>query len=83
MQIKKYGEEISLNVLYQYIDNKEKIRILHNRQPKRNEKVGGYEPLEFRGKAECISVKNFILEETPDGSEILLFGKSSEDKYNL
>lgn len=46
------------------------------------ENLGGY-MLNFRGRVECASIKNFILEESVNGPEIMMFGKVSESKFNL
>ncbi len=60
-QVKIYEEEIPLNVLADYPENKEKIRVLRNRQPVWMREIGGY-MLNFRGRVERPSIKNFILE---------------------
>lgn len=39
--------------------------------------------LNFKGRVECASIKNFILEKDENGPEIMLFGKVNEAKFNL
>ena len=56
-----YDEEIPLNILYDKEDNKEKIRLLKNRAPVWVKEISGY-MLNFRGRVEKPSIKNFILE---------------------
>jgi|JI9StandDraft_2_1071091.scaffolds.fasta_scaffold1069436_2 hypothetical protein len=60
-QVKMYDEEIPLNILYDKEDNKEKIRLLKNRAPVWVKEISGY-MLNFRGRVEKPSIKNFILE---------------------
>ncbi len=64
-QVLKYREEIPLSVLYSNPNNKDKIRLLHNRKPNLSEN-GGY-VLNFGGLAVCPSIKNFILEDQSNG----------------
>jgi hypothetical protein len=56
-----YGEEIPLNQLYDFPENRSKIEKYCNRKPTFNREEGVY-TLNFGGKAECRSIKNFILE---------------------
>lgn len=60
-QVRTYGEEVPLNVLYGYPDNKNKINVFRNRKPLWSEQAEAF-VLNFRGMAACPSVKNFILE---------------------
>ena len=39
--------------------------------------------LNFRGRVQTASIKNFILEETLEGPELMLFGKVNENQFNL
>lgn len=39
--------------------------------------------LNFKGRVEAASIKNFILETKPEGPETMLFGKVNESKFNL
>jgi tubby-related protein 1 len=39
--------------------------------------------LNFHGRVECPSIKNFILEDREGGSEVLLFGKINDNSFNL
>ena len=39
--------------------------------------------LNFRGRVEKASIKNFILEEQEGGPEVLMFGKVTESKFNI
>lgn len=60
--------------------------MLHNRQPvwikEINGNSGGY-MLNFKGRVERPSIKNFILEETLNGPDVLLFGKVNENKFTI
>ena len=46
------------------------------------EEKGGF-MLNFRGRVEVPSIKNFILEDGVKGRELVVFGKVSEDRFNL
>ena len=56
-----YDEEVPLNVLHDNPLNKEKIMVFNNRKPQWVEHLGGY-MLNFRGRVQTASIKNFILE---------------------
>lgn len=77
-----YEEEVSLCSLYEHPENRNKIVIYHNRKPQWMENMGGY-MLNFKGRVECASIKNFILEAETDGHELVLFGKVNDNKFNL
>ena len=54
-----------------------------NKPPKWNEKINAY-VLDFKGRATCSSVKNFILVKSEnDKREYILFGKVGKDVFNL
>lgn len=74
-QVTMYQDEMPLSELYRYHENRHKIEKYSNRKPVLNTEDGSYR-LDFGGKAECKSVKNFILEEQ-EGREIILFGKAN------
>lgn len=74
-----YGEEVPLSDLYEFPENREKIEHYCNRKPTLEK--GGYR-LDFRGRAECKSIKNFIVER-PNGKEVVMFGKVDESTFNI
>jgi type II restriction/modification system DNA methylase subunit YeeA len=76
-----YGEEVPLNELYKFHENRTKIDKYSNRKPLFSEEDGAY-TLNFGGKAECRSIKNFILESST-GSDVIVFGKVNDEKFNL
>jgi tubby-related protein 1 len=39
--------------------------------------------LNFRGRVERPSIKNFILEESVNGPDVVLFGKVNDNKFNF
>lgn len=39
--------------------------------------------LNFRGRVERPSIKNFILEEGINGADVVLFGKVNDNKFNF
>lgn len=78
-QVIMYGEEIPLSELYK--DNREKIERYVNRKATFNRDKQVY-TLNFKGKAECSSIKNFILEDEY-GKDILMFGKINESTFNI
>ena len=39
--------------------------------------------LNFKGRVEVASIKNFILEEEAIGKEVVLFGKVNDSKFNF
>ena len=39
--------------------------------------------LNFRGRVQTPSIKNFILETKEGGEELIIFGKVNESKFNL
>jgi hypothetical protein len=77
-----YEDEIPLNQLYENPQNRDKIWVFRNRKPKWIESLGGY-MLNFKGRVEVASIKNFILEQKEEGPEIMLFGKVNDSKFNL
>jgi tubby and related proteins len=81
-QVRMYDEEVSLAQLFEHPENRDKIDMLHNRKPKWIEQLGGY-MLNFKGRVEVASIKNFILEDQVDGPDIMLFGKVNDSKFNL
>jgi hypothetical protein len=81
-QVRMYEDEIPLNNLYESPENRDKIAIYGNRKPQWVENLGGY-MLNFKGRVEKASIKNFILEENGEGPEIVLFGKVTDSKFNL
>lgn len=70
----KNGEEISLNYLYDDPDNKSKIFRFINRKPVFSKAIEGY-ILNFGGRVQMASVKNFILEDAIAHREVLMLGK--------
>ena len=55
---------------------------MHNRQPVWVNEIGGY-MLNFRGRVEKPSIKNFIMEEITNGPDVIVFGKLNENKFNF
>ena len=39
--------------------------------------------LNFRGRVEKPSIKNFIMEEVINGPDVIVFGKVNENKFNF
>jgi len=39
--------------------------------------------LNFKGRVEAASIKNFILEDRLNGPETMIFGKVTDSKFNL
>ena len=81
-QVRMYEEEVPLHTLFESHQNKSKILAYSNRKPQWIEHLGGY-MLNFRGRVQTASIKNFILEETLEGPELMLFGKVNENQFNL
>ena len=81
-EVRMYDDEVPLSTLFESVINRDKIRMYNNRQPQWVEQLGGY-MLNFRGRVEVASIKNFILEDKPDGSELVVFGKVNDAKFNL
>ena len=71
-----------MNTLYDYPQNKPRIRVMHNRQPVWVNEIGGY-MLNFRGRVEKPSIKNCIMEEVINGPHVIVFGKVNENKFNF
>ena len=80
--MRRYEEEIGLNILYEYPENKTKIDVYFNRRPEWLESISGY-ILNFKGRVDCPSIKNFILEDMPNGKDLLIFGKITESRFNM
>lgn len=76
-----YCEEVPLSELFKFPENRAKIDKYCNRKPVFSADSGTY-TLDFGGKAERRSVKNFILE-SATGSAVVVFGKADDEKYNL
>lgn len=77
-----YEDEINLSQLFEYPENKDKIATFGNRKPQWVEHLGGY-MLNFKGRVEAASIKNFILEKEGHPLEAMVFGKVSDSKFNL
>lgn len=73
-QIKLYGPEVPLHELYRDPAARDKISVFSNRMPIYDPQKKSY-VLNFHGKVECPSIRNFILEDE-SGAEIVLMGKS-------
>ena len=58
---KLFEDEISLEDLYDHYENREKIKVFHNRTPTYNETSRIYQ-LDFGTRVKIASIKNFILE---------------------
>lgn len=67
-------------MLYQREENKGKIFHFKNRKPIYSEAIKGY-ILNFGGRVQKASVKNFILEDTIAHREVLMMGKKEEDSF--
>ena len=78
----KSGEEISLNYLYDDPDNKSKIFRFINRKPVFSKAIEGY-ILNFGGRVQMASVKNFILEDAIAHREVLMLGKLADDTFRM
>ena len=59
-QVRMYREEVPLNVLYQYPENKSKIMVYENRKPVYSPEKKTYY-LDFNSPNVISSIKNFIL----------------------
>lgn len=68
--------------MYEYPENKSKIIEYKNRKPVWLESISGY-MLNFKGRVDCPSIKNFILEDKPDGKDLVIFGKITDNKFNM
>jgi hypothetical protein len=64
-----------LDKLYEFEENKGKIFKFSNRKPVFSAAIEGY-ILNFGGRIQLASIKNFILEDTIAHREVLMFGKS-------
>jgi len=64
-----------LDNLYEFEDNKGKIFKFSNRKPVYSAAIEGY-ILNFSGRVQLPSIKNFILEDVIAHREALMFGKS-------
>ena len=76
------SEEKGLDELIRVGENKNKIIYFRTRKPTYCEKTGKF-TLNFHGRAKKISIKNFILEDTKSGREVLVFGKNSDNIFNM
>ena len=77
-----YEDEIPLHTLFESPQNKSKILAYSNRKPQWIEHLGGH-MLNFRGRVQTASSKNFMLQETLEGAELMLFGKVNDNQFNL
>ena len=80
--VKLYEQQIPLHELFKANANKDKIMILHNRKPIWMANINHY-MLDFKGRVQKASIKNFILEEEENGKDFLLFGRVNELKFNV
>ena len=65
-----------------YIANKDKVVHLRNKKPEFSSKHQAY-MMDFKGRVQKGSVKNFIIEDAETKKEVLMFGKSGEDLFSL
>lgn len=71
-----------LDQLSLYPTNKKKISYFINKKPQFNEKVQAY-MLNFNGRVSKGSIKNFIIEDSKSGREVLMFGRGPAEMFNL
>lgn len=74
--------EVSLDVLYKRGTNNTKIDLFRNRRPTYSEAVKGY-ILNFGGRVQKASIKNFILEDPVTQREVMMLGKTTDDIFRI
>lgn len=65
-----------------YQANKDKITYYRNRRPEYLKETDSY-ILNFDGRVSKGSVKNFIIEDSKSGREVMMFGKGKANFFNL
>ena len=78
----KPGEELGLDSLFKLEANKGKIFQFVNRKPIYSKAIDGY-ILNFGGRVQQPSVKNFILEDAIAHREVMMLGKNNTDIYRV
>lgn len=68
--------------MYLVPHNRQYLTHFRNKKPEYSEKLQAY-MLNFGGRVNQGSIKNFIVEDSKSGREILMFGKGLGESFNL
>lgn len=69
-------------MLYKFEENKDKIFKFRNRKPVYSEAINGF-ILNFGGRVQKASDKNYILEDVIASREVMMLGKVDDDVFRM